>query len=379
MPGHRVSRSELYDLVWSEPASKLAKRFGISDVMLAKVCQGSNIPKPGLGYWAKLESGRTVERTLLPARSLGQDEYIIFGTFSEWEASVLDGTEDFPRPHFNEGIEEVRARARALAEKAPIRKTLSNPHPEISKILSKDETLREKQANSGLGVHLYRAVSDSKQGLRLLIVVNALLKALDYCGLEKAKTRGDLTEWSVHIGSQVLAFNLASVGGQKLVITRDKEEVPLSLSISWWQAPDDLKLEWSDGEDGPLENQIRSIAEEFLVAAELRYRELETFQYERLARQRSDIEKAAQQRHDEAIEQEDRRLAKLTQERRQELFHDAAKWRKAEELRAYVNAALAVPSSSEEERENKACWGAWALDEADQIDPLKKKDLEDER
>ncbi|ONN64796.1 hypothetical protein [Herbaspirillum sp. VT-16-41] len=379
MPGQRVSRSELYDLVWSEPTSKLAKRFGISDVMLSKVSREANIPKPGLGYWAKLESGRMVERTPLPTRALGQDEYILFGMLTHWETSILAGDSELVRPHFPEGFDEVSARARALAEKAPVRKTLSNPHPTIAKILRKDEALREKRSGRLLSEFLYRGISDSKQGRRRLTIVNALLKALDHCGAGGARTRGDATEWSIHIGNQVLAFKLAADSDPRLVFTRGEEEAPLTLAISWWEPPEYLKLEWSDEEEGPLEDQIRSIVEGFLVAAEFRYREIEMFQYDRVLREKTESETAARQRYEEAIQQEESRLSNLHKERRQGLFEDAAKWKKAEELRAYIKAALAVPCSNEEEHDNIARWASWALAEADQIDPLKKGNSEDER
>nr|WP_198982704.1 hypothetical protein [Herbaspirillum sp. ASV7] len=346
--------------------------------MLAKICAGSNIPKPGLGYWAKLESGRIVERTPLPIRALGQNEHIIFGTLSHWETLVLEGDVEFVKPHFPEGLDELTARARALAEKAPIRRTLSNPHPEIAKILRKDEALREKQANSRLAFRLYRPLSDSKQGRRRLIILNALLKSLGYCGAGKARTRGDATEWSIHIADQVLAFKLSGDSDPRLDFNRGDDETPLTLAIFWWDAPEKLKLEWSDNEDGPLEEQIRSITEAFLVVAELRYREIEMFQYDRLLREKTESENSVRQHADETIQQEDSRLEKLTQGRRQELFHDAAKWKRAEELRAYISAALAAPCASEAVRENRELWAAWAMAEADLLDPLKCKDPKNE-
>ena len=52
----RLTRAELYQFVWSEPLRKLSKRFGISDVALAKRCRAANIPLPGLGYWTKKEA-----------------------------------------------------------------------------------------------------------------------------------------------------------------------------------------------------------------------------------------------------------------------------------------------------------------------------------
>jgi hypothetical protein len=61
-----VSREDLYALVWSEPMSRLSRRFGLSDVGLAKACTRMMIPVPGRGYWAKKEVGRAPRPTRLP-------------------------------------------------------------------------------------------------------------------------------------------------------------------------------------------------------------------------------------------------------------------------------------------------------------------------
>jgi integrase len=65
----RISRKDLYALIWSEPMTSLAERFGISDVGLAKVCRRSDIPAPPRGYWAKVTAGGTLERPDLPKRA----------------------------------------------------------------------------------------------------------------------------------------------------------------------------------------------------------------------------------------------------------------------------------------------------------------------
>src|SRR3989442_3999545 len=54
---HEVRREELYAQVWSEPMVRLAKRYGVSDVALAKVCRKLDIPVPPRGYWRRLETG----------------------------------------------------------------------------------------------------------------------------------------------------------------------------------------------------------------------------------------------------------------------------------------------------------------------------------
>jgi len=60
------TREQFYEKVWSVPATKVAAEFGISDVMVGKICKSYNIPKPYLGYWAKLEHGKKPKRTPLP-------------------------------------------------------------------------------------------------------------------------------------------------------------------------------------------------------------------------------------------------------------------------------------------------------------------------
>src|SRR2546430_8319588 len=63
----RISREELYERVWTEPVRTVAKRFGVSDVTLAKDCKRLKIPLPGRGYWAKKAAGKNVPRIALPA------------------------------------------------------------------------------------------------------------------------------------------------------------------------------------------------------------------------------------------------------------------------------------------------------------------------
>ena len=62
-----MTRGQLYALVWEKPMIYVAKRFGISDVALRKICKKHGIPTPPLGYWAKLAHGKRVKQPPLPA------------------------------------------------------------------------------------------------------------------------------------------------------------------------------------------------------------------------------------------------------------------------------------------------------------------------
>lgn len=43
-------REELYEQVWTEPVTKVAKRYAIADVGLRKICLDLEVPLPPVGY-----------------------------------------------------------------------------------------------------------------------------------------------------------------------------------------------------------------------------------------------------------------------------------------------------------------------------------------
>lgn len=73
-----VTRDWLYEQVWQTPMARLAVRFGISDVALAKTCRKLEVPIPGRGHWARVSNGQKVKRPKLPkARASTRSEFTI--------------------------------------------------------------------------------------------------------------------------------------------------------------------------------------------------------------------------------------------------------------------------------------------------------------
>lgn len=68
-----VTREALYELVWSEPMLKVAKRFEVSSSYMARVCTHLNVPRPERGYWAKLAFGKAPVKPALPAALPGNE------------------------------------------------------------------------------------------------------------------------------------------------------------------------------------------------------------------------------------------------------------------------------------------------------------------
>jgi integrase len=63
---HFFEREELYKLVWIAPVSEVARKLGVSDVGLAKLCRRAAVPVPGRGYWARVEAGQHIGAEPLP-------------------------------------------------------------------------------------------------------------------------------------------------------------------------------------------------------------------------------------------------------------------------------------------------------------------------
>src|SRR5688572_26821400 len=95
-------RETIYAEVWKEPVNTVAKRYGISDVALRKICEKLGVPVPPLGYWAKLAAGQTPIVAKLPTNHKGPTRHVR-KHWDDPEASERDGRiaailEDGPPP-----------------------------------------------------------------------------------------------------------------------------------------------------------------------------------------------------------------------------------------------------------------------------------------
>ncbi len=61
----KYNRETLYQEVWENPVTEVAKRYKMSDVNLRKICKKLDVPLPPLGYWAKIRAGKKVSKSSL--------------------------------------------------------------------------------------------------------------------------------------------------------------------------------------------------------------------------------------------------------------------------------------------------------------------------
>src|SRR5260221_4866158 len=70
-PPRIVTRELLYADVWQKPGRVLAAKYGISDVAIAKICRKLDVPRPPIGYWARVQHGQVLPKPPLPPRRSG--------------------------------------------------------------------------------------------------------------------------------------------------------------------------------------------------------------------------------------------------------------------------------------------------------------------
>lgn len=64
-----LSREQLHAMVWNEPLTVVAARFGITGVALRKKCVRHSVPVPGRGYWQQIKAGKPFTPIALPENS----------------------------------------------------------------------------------------------------------------------------------------------------------------------------------------------------------------------------------------------------------------------------------------------------------------------
>jgi hypothetical protein len=379
------TRTELYELIWSEPASAVAPRLGVSGVALGKACRKAAIPLPPRGYWARKQAGYKMARLPLPPREPGHaDEVTIGGERYGYHYPVaidLDAPEP-EAPVFDEPMDALRARIEKRTRAVRVSSDFALAHPAIRALLAKDDQRREKQRESSYSYSWYAPVFDTPLQRRRLRILNAILLALaaqgfgGFIGGEK----GD--EITVRIGESSIGLELSEAGSKgrsSAQNARREKRERLRLSVkSGYQTQGMLLAEDEAGRK--LETRLREAVIALIVLGEERYRGNQVHHHQWLLERRAQRIEDIRRQKEEAERKERERIATLEKARIDRLLGDAAALRTAQDIRAYVRrareaaAALSPPVPEGE----LAAWTQWALAQADRIDPvLTGKFLED--
>jgi hypothetical protein len=362
-------RDSLYEEVWATPMAKLAKKYGISDVGLAKVCRKLAIPVPGRGYWAKKEVGQTVQKLPLPAL---KEPVRLYKPTPKPEPPKI---EEYTTPDERAQVAKVTECDAQL-----ILKRGSMSHPLI--VQARDILGRSNRDGHDL---LWTDepcldISVSKAALpRALRLAAGLITALEEEGFKIAVKKGHKEKTTATLHNQAIGFTIVEKidhiplasppkgGVLQRVLTyagTPHEQKPSGrLGLQIWQPWNASPKRWNDGKTRTLEDLLPEIVAAFLRIA--------------LAGKVADERREAEKAEAERLEEERARKAALINQeeaRVRALHRAAANWGRACRIRDLVAAA-----SDGARREGVSVepgtpfgdWLIWAAEQADRIDPLK--------
>ena len=255
-------RDSLYEEVWATPMAKLAQKYGISDVGLAKVCRKLAIPLPGRGYWAKKDAGQAVEKMPLPSF---KEPYRLMMPKPKPEAPRI---ESFT-------TSDERAQVAKVEERDPqfILKRRSMSHPVIVQA-------REVLGRSNRDSHDLLWTDDpcldlcvSKAALpRALRFAAALITALEEEGFKISVRQGRKEKTTATFCNQQIGFTIVEKidhiplasppkgGVLQRVLTyagTPHEQKPSGrLGLRIWEPWDALPKSWNDGKTRTLEDML---------------------------------------------------------------------------------------------------------------------------
>lgn len=372
-----VDRETLYNEVWTDPVTIVAPRYGLSDVGLAKICRTLAIPLPSRGYWAKVKSGKVMNRVPLP--DLKQD-------FSSKTGLVKLPPE---QAEIREATRQASARLRKELHVEPLsEQTSSSLHPLVR---AASERLRRRDGwpenillRSAPKEVLNLSATKASLG-RALGIVDALIKSLATQGFEFEvnPAQGETHIKWLETGTTI-AFSLTEhVKRLPHVITPSEERaqkrywgrtrwdssveyptiprydfVPtgvLTIEVGRWPS----RSSWKDTPRTRLEQRLSGVVAGILdLARKTLEKQLE--------------ETRRKEAHQRAVAHYEFLTRRLTDEveRFKQLESQATNWERAARLRDYANAVEEHAAAAEGPSAEQVKWLSWVRAKADWLDPL---------
>ena len=363
----RVERQVLYEQVWAQPMTKVAKEYGISNVALAKICKKLNVPCPWRGYWRRKETGKAVRQLPLPPNADPTKQAVTIQRTIRPEALTQMSEETTQR---------ITAE-QTSKQKIEVPDRLGKAHRLLSGQLTewRSASVDEYGAIRSGSLRQLNIRVSPKSLSRALRIMNTLFVELEARGHQVGIQDGYKKTLGVRINGQPVEFGLEEKF-QRIDRPADKnrrldpwgyrryEYVPtgtLILKITEWGA-DGLQKTWSDGKTAMLETCLNDFIVGLLKVAEaVKARRLKQEQEEQWRRE------AERRRQEEAVKRQEElvRLEALEQE--------AANWAKAQQLRAYlvaVKETLAARHGAIQSGSQADQWLGWAHQQANRLDPL---------
>jgi len=360
---NKLTREELYELVWTTPLTTLAKNYNISDNGLRKICIKLAIPLPKSGYWSKIKFNKPVKKIPLPKNQEVKQEI---------KLEIRDENVTIEE-HFQTAFYRLKKKI----ENTP------NLHLKVPDILTKPDALiiaaqkdlKDKKPRRTLYTNIQETINTSSGILDIDVTKDNVPRALRFMDtfIKLIKQRGHNID--TKDGSKVIvngeSIKIRFRETLKRIKTKDpdsrydwehKELIPSGI-LSFKMEAHWAEKEWRDSEKSPLETKLSNI----LAKLEL---EAERLKEERIA---SEIRHQAYERQ-RKIEEEQKRLFEKEINDFKTLKLNAKRWKQTTDIYNYINAIETNAINTNTLTEELKNYIKWAKDKADWYNPIIQKE-----
>jgi len=370
---YRLTRAELYRLVWASPVTEVAKRFGVSDVAVGKVCRAADIPLPPRGYWAKKAAGKEVEPTPLPARGIGRSDEVRFGDRYGYNSAPHAGSNPDdpppPVPVFEEPLELVKARIETEIGRVRL-VSLEHPHPRISALLEDEEQRRQKAQKQTYLMPSEKPRLETPGATRRLRLLNSLFTAWSDADWYPGAFEPETGDFALLVGDQRVSLRLLERPARVRADRRGRPSPPrLRLEIRYSEEREPLRV-WEDSPDRKIESSLFEIAVAAVLRGEAQHREQVQRTYTWILDERARVERERARAAEKAAQAAREAARQLEQERVDLLLGAVARIERAAAIRQLIAVLGERLAGGSEHKKEIDDWIEWASAYADRIDPL---------
>ncbi len=351
----KLTRQELYNLVWSKPMTKLALEYNISYIDLREICKKKDIPIPLLGHWQKIQFNKKVKVIPLPKDFKGEDSIIL---------NEIETKENEEIINFHKLLKEITDDT-SLSFK--VQDKLSNPDKLISE--AKEDFATKAKQEYGI----YRGITTTSSGIISISVApkncNRALRIMDKI-IKLLKQRGHNVV--VKSNTTVVVIKEEEI---KIRLREKLKRITIPDAKYSWNNTDYVptgilsfktdeypEKEFNDTNNITLEEQLPKI----LTKLELVSKKIKRDNKEREIRhqeylKKREIEEAIKKRHAYEIENF------------KKLLENSERWKKATDLRNFIHELENKAIKENKLTEELSNWIKWSNDKADWFDPLVNK------
>lgn len=367
------NREKLYEEVWDKPVVQVAAVYGVSDVMIHKICKSLDIPVPPRGYWARVRAGEKLKKPPLPANE-GANQIIGYKTNKEVKV-IKEQSLDFLPEDERQKVLLAAEQIQLTDDKEKLHKKIREYHPKVrewNKNDRKEEKAQKGFRNYSIPPPFLAGVISNETLPRVHRILDTVYRQIELLGGSvnddlSLIIRNERVTLKVFEGQDEVKHELTRQEAQELVVYEDAVR-----HNKWANKPNIRKYDYIFNgklKVSILNNKYFRDSEKVKIESRLGDMLIDLYEQSEVVKKKREADEEAQRKREEEIRLREEREKSYSEEadKTAALTNIAQDYEVACKIRAYIEALELRADLSDEAT---AEWIEWAKKKADWFDPI---------